>query len=752
MKKVSLLVVLLLFLGIYLGASRAASAQDDPPTRVARLNFIQGSVSYQPGGDDEQEWVAADPNRPLTTGDNLWSEENSRGELHIGSTAIRLGAQTGISILNLDDNTIQLQLTQGVIEVHVRRYDPNDAYEIDTPNLAFTIYAPGKYRIQTDPDGYSTMILVRDGEGQVTGGGQSYDVNPNQMYNFSGTDQLGYDVQPAGGPDAFESWSASRDLREDGSASSRYVSRDMDGYYDLDDNGDWQNDPEYGPVWIPRNVVVGWAPYHDGHWVWVAPWGWTWVDSQPWGFAPFHYGRWTQVRGGYWGWVPGPPAVRPVYAPALVGFVGGGPGSAGVSVGFGGGFAGVAWFPLGPRDVYLPSYHTSPAYVQNINVTNTRVVNVTQVTNVYNTYHTTTVVNNVTVNRVNYTYANNAAAVTAVSRETFVGARPVQASAVRVTPQQLQTVRVVQTAQPLAPTRASYVSATARVTPPASRPPVAFAQTRVVARIAPPPPQVRPGIAPRPAPPIISAGVAPKGGQPAARTNTAGAAIVKATPPARPNAGDNRPPANNQPLNNKPVNNQPAAPAPANTPPTARPQPAPVPQPAEHPNNQPHPTPAPEPKPVAPERPGVNEKPAERPAPPPPAPAIQPRPAPANTPPAARPQPARVPQPAERPNNQPRPTPAPEPKPVAPERPTVNERPAERPAPPPPVKNPPPANPRPEERNAPAQPKPAPPPPPPSHQPTPAEVKEQQHQQKEQQKEADKKKNEKPPKSEPQQR
>ena len=621
MKKVSLLVVLFLALGIFLGASRTASAQDDPPTRIARLNFIQGSVSYQPGGDDEQEWVAADPNRPLTTGDNLWSDENSRGELHIGSTAIRLGGQTGISILNLDDSTIQIQLTQGTIEVHVRRYDPDNAYEIDTPNLAFTIYAPGKYRIQTDPDGYSTMILVRDGQGQVTGSGQSYDVNPNQMYTFSGTDQLGYDVQPAGGPDPFESWSASRDLREDASASSRYVSRDMDGYYDLDDNGDWQNDPEYGPVWIPRNVVVGWAPYQDGHWVWVAPWGWTWVDSQPWGFAPFHYGRWTQVRGGYWGWVPGPPAVRPVYAPALVGFVGGGPGSAGVSIGFGGGFAGVAWFPLGPRDVYLPAYHTSPAYVQNINITNTRVINVTQVTNVYNTYHTTTVVNNVTVNRINYTYANNAAAVTAVSRETFVGAKPVQASAVRVTPEQLQTVRVVQTAQPLTPTRASYVSATARVTPAASRPPVAFAQTRVVARIAPPAPVVRPGIAPRPAPPIISAGVAPKGGQPAARTNNAGAAVIKAAPPARPNANtNNRPPANNQPVNNQP----------------ARTQPAPTPQPAERPNNQPRPTPAPEPKPVTPERPAAVEKPAERPAPPPPAknpPPVNPRPEERNAPP-----------------------------------------------------------------------------------------------------------------------
>jgi hypothetical protein len=614
MKKVSLFVVaLILALGIFSGTSPVASAQDDPPTRVARLNFIQGSVSYQPSSDDDnQDWVAADPNRPLTTGDNLWSDADSRGEIHIGSTSIRLSNLTGISFLNLDDNTIQIQLTQGTIEVRVRNYNPDNAYEIDTPNLAFTIYGPGRYRIQADPDGNSTMILIRDGQGQVTGGGQSYDVDPGQRYVFNGTEQLNYEVQPAVGLDAFEMWSQSRDQREDASLSARYVSRDMDGAYDLDDNGDWQQDPEYGAIWIPRGVAVGWAPYHDGHWVWVSPWGWTWVDSQPWGFAPFHYGRWAYVRG-YWGWVPGPPAIRPVYAPALVAFVGGGPGGFGVSVGFGGGFAGVAWFPLGPRDVYLPSYHTSAAYVQNVNISNTRVVNVTQVTNVYNTYHTTTVINNVAVNRINYTYANNAAAVTAVSRETFVGSKPVQAAAVRVTPEQLQSARVVE-ATPLVPTRASYVSANARVTPQSAKPPVAFAQKAVVARIAPPTPPARPGVAPRVAPRVVSAGVAPKGGQPAART-TANVAPRPNQPVARPNtvtqpapranaeppAKTNEPPART----NVPVNTQPAR---NNNPP-----------PAEHSNEQIRPAPPtaqPRPsnseKPVTPERPVA---PAEKPAP-----------------------------------------------------------------------------------------------------------------------------------------
>ena len=51
------------------------------------------------------------------------------------------------------------------------------------------------------------------------------------------------------------------------------------GYEDLDDNGDWRDDSNYGHVWFPNRVSTGWAPYREGHWDWVAPWGWTWVDD-----------------------------------------------------------------------------------------------------------------------------------------------------------------------------------------------------------------------------------------------------------------------------------------------------------------------------------------------------------------------------------------------------------------------------------------------------------------------------------------
>jgi hypothetical protein len=168
--------------------------------------------------------------------------------------------------------------------------------------------------------------------------------------------------------------------------------------------------------------------------------------------------------------------VRPVYAPALVAFVGGGNFSLGVS--FGGGFSGVAWFPLGPRDVYIPGYRCSPRYVQTINVTNTRVVNVREVTTVYNNVYVnrdTRVVNN-------YTYAHNNVAVTAVSRDTFVNARPVNRGIVRVSADQVQRARVVDS-NPVAPVRASYVSSTAKISN--ARPGTSFAQRPVVARMTP---------------------------------------------------------------------------------------------------------------------------------------------------------------------------------------------------------------------------------------------------------------------------
>src|SRR5271166_5122350 len=455
----------------------AVSADDDPPGRVARIRYLQGSVSFQPAG--ESDWVSAVTNRPMTTGDQLWADAGSRAEVQIGSAMIRVAANTGFSFLNLDDRTVQIQLTEGTLNLRVQRLGRGEVFEVDTPNQAFSVTQPGQYRVEAGADGNSSMVIVRQGRGEVTGGGRTYNVYPGQSGTFTGTNSLEGYVSPAGDPDDFDNWGQTRDRQYDGSQSARCVSRDVVGYEDLDNNGTWRSDPTYGNVWTPTSVQSGWAPYHNGHWVWIAPWGWTWVDDAPWGYAPFHYGRWVSLRGN-WGWVPGPINYQPVYAPALVAFIGGP--NFGVSMSAGGG-GDVGWFPLGPREVYVPGYNTSRGYVGRVNTSNTNVSN-TAITNVYNNQ----VTNN---NSNNITYVNRAVpgAVTAVPQNAFRSSAPVARAAVPVNEKQIASAPVVSRAL-VAPTRDSVLGTSAPTANRVAQPPAAVVNRPVVAKATPPAPPV----------------------------------------------------------------------------------------------------------------------------------------------------------------------------------------------------------------------------------------------------------------------
>jgi len=484
MRKIPLKLLGLLGLALaatFLVPQRAAAQDrdgDDPPSRVARLSQINGAVSFNPAGTDD--WVDAVLNRPVTTGDKLWADNGARAELNIGSASLRLSGNTGFSFLNLTDDTTQLQITEGTLRVRVKRLDENETFEIDTPNLAFSILRAGTYKISVNQSGDATIVQVRSGQGEVTGGGSAYAVHANETGTFSGIDQLNADIQGGGyDDDDFDRWCADRDHHEDHSVSARYVSDEVIGYDDLDDNGGWRPVPEYGSVWFPHVTIVGWAPYRYGHWAFISPWGWTWVDDAAWGFAPFHYGRWVTV-GGVWGWVPcGPRAVvgvayvRPVYAPALVAWVGGGRFSVGVAVGGGGP---VGWFPLGPREVFVPSYHVSRTYVTRVNVSNTTVNNVT-----VNNYYNNVVVNK---NVTNVTYVNRTS-VTATSGQAFTSAQPVGRNMVRVDAREVASASVVATTPNVAPQQRSVLGSggAARV-----RPPEVVQQRTVVAKAAPPPP------------------------------------------------------------------------------------------------------------------------------------------------------------------------------------------------------------------------------------------------------------------------
>jgi hypothetical protein len=461
----------LLLLSLLSVSVALADDESDPPGRVARLSYTNGSVSLQPAG--VEDWADATVNRPLTTGDKLWTDRDSRAELDIGSAAIRLGSMTGLSFLNLDDQTAQMNITAGIAIVHVRDLGEDQSLEIDTPNVAVTLQSPGDYRVQVNEAGDTTVVKVSNGDAQVSAAGQTVPLHTQQAYAFTGTDQVTADATSVGAPDALDSWSLERDRRSEQAQAqtSEYVSPDVAGADDLADYGTWESTPEYGPVWTPTVVAAGWSPYHFGRWVWVAPWGWTWVDDAPWGFAPSHYGRWA-YRETRWCWVPGPRRVRPVYAPAVVAWVGS-PGAR-VSISAGGG-AGVGWFPLGPREVFVPGYRVSHNYVRNVNISNTTIVNNTYITNVYE--------NRVT----NITYANRnrPGAVVAVSRDVFTSARPISGRTMRIPEQELSRFNAHGVGPAIMPVRESVLGRRPDMN--VRRPPAAFVNRPVVARVAPPP-------------------------------------------------------------------------------------------------------------------------------------------------------------------------------------------------------------------------------------------------------------------------
>ena len=469
------------FVVMTFGASMALAADRlvaDPPARVGRLNYLSGSVWMRPAGSDE--WAAAVPNRPLTTGDRIWTDHDSRAELHVGSTAIRIDGQTELDLTVVDDDILQLRLATGSMNIVVRHLDDGQDYEIDTPNGAVSIGRAGEYRVDVNPDGTTSVVTVWTGSVQVTSAGSSFAVDPRQQALIIGTDAPTYNLVDAPAYDAWDQWCVSRDQLVANSQSARYVSTEMTGYEDLDGYGRWQTVPGYGPVWYPSAQPAGWAPYHTGHWVWMDPWGWTWIDEAPWGYAPYHYGRWIHMGGG-WGWVPGRMAPHPVYAPAMVAFVGS-PGprpgfSAGIAVGVGG--AAVAWFALGPQEVYHPAYAVSTTYVRQVNVTN--VTNVTNITNVTNV---------TTETNVQYRNREVPGAMMATSTTAFASARPVQSASVPVT-NELRSAPVTGMAPAVVPTRASLAAAPAGSGHgPVSTPPAALQDRPVMARMTPPAPPI----------------------------------------------------------------------------------------------------------------------------------------------------------------------------------------------------------------------------------------------------------------------
>jgi Family of unknown function (DUF6600)/FecR protein len=421
---------------------------------VARISFLSGDVSFS-RGDDPGDWQPADRNVPMTLGDRIYTGSRSRIELQVhGGDFVRLGARTDFAALNLTEDTKQFSLRSGVASIRIRRLSESEIFEIDTPNAAVIFEGPGAYRLDVDENGF-TRVAVRSGSATVAAGGGQIPLYAGEGIEVEGIDEPRYDIVTLVRPDAWDQWVSERDGRQTRTRSYQYVSADIVGADDLDEYGRWEQMRDYGWVWSPTAVAADWAPYRSGHWIWQDPWGWTWVSAEPWGWAPYHYGRWARVSS-RWFWVPVAPAVRYVsYSPALVAFVGGGPGwSASISIG-GGGYVG--WFPLGPRDPFSPWWGDRARAGYS------------------------------SVGR-NVVY-DNRAYVTVVNQNIFVSGGVVSANILRdrTVVSQVSAAPVFRGPIPVVPTRDSLHVAVRAGAAPAPKPPAAVVSRMVVARTAPPP-------------------------------------------------------------------------------------------------------------------------------------------------------------------------------------------------------------------------------------------------------------------------
>ncbi len=626
----------------------------DPPARVGRVAQLSGEVSFRTA--DQTQWQPASVNYPVTSGNAFWTQPQALADLGIGGTRVTMNQSTELDIETLDDQHFIATAPQGEIYLRITDLQPGEVDTIRTPRGEVTFTAPGRYSITAGDTASPTLVTVDSGAATVTGPGLTLDVSAHQTAAVTGTDSFTGAVA-AETPDAFLTAQLQRDQ------PSRFASRvtpppvveQMTGYEAVAATGSWAATPDYGQVWYPP-VDPGWVPYRHGHWGYVAPWGWTWIDDASWGFAPFHYGRWVEIHD-RWAWTPvvpgGEPGYireRPVYAPALVSFVGL---AAGVAIGVGIG-ASVGWIPLGPREVYHPPYRVSNTYLRRVNITNvTNVTNISNVTNITNQRF----VNQRVATFVPQTAMQQSRPIASVARPVpqaqLAAVRPLAQVPVQptlatrgVTPAVAQALHLPPPAHPVpqrvapGPAVTQHAFGAAPLAPKGGRPvlPATARPATVQPGVAQPgavQPGPRPGVAPRPVAPttaqptIVQPGQRPGHLPPLAQPGVTQRPVRPGEPP-RPAVAQPSPavapaphPVAPAPSSVAPVPH-PVAPAPAPRPAPVAPRPAP---PAPHPA-----PPAPRPEPIV-QRPAP---PAPRPAPPAPRPEpIAPRPAP----PAPRPEP-----------------------------------------------------------------------------------------------------------------
>ena len=387
---IALAVAVIAGLGVWLYARYEQSAAAAALPDAARIQRVDGEVAFcddRASTDANAQWIAAQANQPFSEGDRIYTRDGARASLAFsGRNFARLDPNTSLDMVSFANHRTQLALRDGSAMFDVGYLEPNEVFEVGTPNGAIEFVQPGLYNVGFDRNG-GVLVSVLSGLARVVGAAGTGEINKGEMLTLLGQtaaevalsrlnrQDAGYlvdDYYRYQYPNSYDGRYVNYDVYLNDpyyydpyrrSVSYKYASASIPGLYDLDNYGDWQNVGSYGYAWRPR-VDAGWVPYQQGQWISSYPYGPTWVSSEPWGYAPYHYGRWANVNN-QWYWVPDPVNTTPTYAPALVAFVS----PDGNQVG---------WVPLGPGDAYAPRYYDEnwqPHYLTRTAVVPTQLAN-----------------------------------------------------------------------------------------------------------------------------------------------------------------------------------------------------------------------------------------------------------------------------------------------------------------------------------------------------------------------------------------
>jgi len=376
-------------LGVWFYAQHEPAVEAQTLPDAARIQRVDGQVAFcddRTNTEANTQWTAVTANQPFSEGDRIYTRKRARASLGFsGRNFARLDPNTSLDIVSMGDRRTQLAMREGSAMFDVGYLQPNELFEVATPNGAIDFTQPGLYSV--DCNNSSVRVSALTGLAQVVGLGGSGQVNKGEMLTLLGQaaaevalsrlnrQDAGYQVDDYYRyqyPNSYDGRYSNYDayLSDPNyydpyqrNISYKYASSSITGLNDLDAYGDWQSVSGYDHAWRPR-VDAGWVPYQQGQWTNSNTYGPTWVSSEPWGYAPYHYGRWTSVNN-QWYWIPDGVNSTPSYAPALVAFVSLDANQTG-------------WVPLGPGDSYAPRYYDNnwqPHYLTRTNVVPTQLVN-----------------------------------------------------------------------------------------------------------------------------------------------------------------------------------------------------------------------------------------------------------------------------------------------------------------------------------------------------------------------------------------